>query len=578
MKISSNEVIDPTFKGNMARFINHSCDPNCITQKWNVLGETCVGIFAIRDIPENCELTFDYQFDSFKTPLTKCLCGAYNCKGYLGRKPHELSLEEWEEKLEYLPCSICGQNVEDDEEKLIQCESCHEAYHIFCLDPPLKKIPKESWWCDKCKVKKEEEEKVKKNLNPLEMNRKLYETVKKKIGKFQSIEMKSQMIYQSSDEEEFEDEMRPKYTAEYEEIYRLQKRLELEAMREKYSDLYPPSEDEDTGAEIRIKKKSKNVPGEGAAAAAATTEQPGDKDKEKDKDRERNREREKERGDRSERERDKSDKDREKDREREKEGDKDKDLAKAGMTVEGKPGELPKQPYKSKVQEFKEKALSIFNEKLRENNLWSQILEVERRNGETYSMYGDKVEIDRRSKMINTIQLDIIKKNQIVFRRIGIRLFWEHHSGRINIYKKNIETTLMGNREQLRITELVFDLLEFIADEVERMRGQREARVRLPAMFLRKITGAYHNQQAYLLYFCYLFVNFFFLRAELENRYEVSIQYSREYLNDECYPLTLMTDMKVKGVKDSLIAVHRHINHKVKKLRVRINILFSLFC
>ena len=48
----------------------------------------------------------------------------------------------------------------------------------------------------------------------------------------------------------------------------------------------------------------------------------------------------------------------------------------------------------------------------------------------------------------------------------------------------------------------------------------------------------------------------------------MSIQYSKEYLNDECYPLTLMTDIKVKGVKDSIYAVHRHINHKVKKLKV----------
>lgn len=50
MKLGGNEVIDPTYKGNMARFINHSCDPNCETQKWNVLGEICVGIFATRDI------------------------------------------------------------------------------------------------------------------------------------------------------------------------------------------------------------------------------------------------------------------------------------------------------------------------------------------------------------------------------------------------------------------------------------------------------------------------------------------------------------------------------------------------
>jgi len=60
MKLNSTEVIDPTYKGNMARFINHSCDPNCETQKWNVLGEIAVGIFAIKDIREGEELSFNY--------------------------------------------------------------------------------------------------------------------------------------------------------------------------------------------------------------------------------------------------------------------------------------------------------------------------------------------------------------------------------------------------------------------------------------------------------------------------------------------------------------------------------------
>lgn len=83
MKISSKEVIDPTYKGNMARFINHSCAPNCITEKWNVLGETCVGIFSLRDIQEDEELNFDYKFDAYKTPLTKCLCGTETCKGFI---------------------------------------------------------------------------------------------------------------------------------------------------------------------------------------------------------------------------------------------------------------------------------------------------------------------------------------------------------------------------------------------------------------------------------------------------------------------------------------------------------------
>ena len=110
MKTSKGEVIDPTYKGNLARFINHSCEPNCITQKWNVLGEICIGIFALRDIEEDEELTFDYQFDVYSTPLTKCLCGSKKCKGYLGLRPTDISAEEWNERLEDMTCEICYKN------------------------------------------------------------------------------------------------------------------------------------------------------------------------------------------------------------------------------------------------------------------------------------------------------------------------------------------------------------------------------------------------------------------------------------------------------------------------------------
>ena len=61
METIDNEVIDPTIKGNLARFINHSCDPNCISEKWHVLGETAIGIFARRDISKDEELSFDYK-------------------------------------------------------------------------------------------------------------------------------------------------------------------------------------------------------------------------------------------------------------------------------------------------------------------------------------------------------------------------------------------------------------------------------------------------------------------------------------------------------------------------------------
>lgn len=60
--------------------------------KRHVLGEIRIGIFAIRDIKYEEELTFDYQFERFGGKKQKCYCGEDNCRGYLGAKPKQ-SLE-----------------------------------------------------------------------------------------------------------------------------------------------------------------------------------------------------------------------------------------------------------------------------------------------------------------------------------------------------------------------------------------------------------------------------------------------------------------------------------------------------
>ncbi|KAL8488684.1 hypothetical protein ACS0TY_024825 [Phlomoides rotata] len=84
-EINKDFVIDATFKGNASRFLNHSCAPNCKLEKWQVEGETRVGVFASRSIEVGEPLTYDYRFVQFG-PQVPCHCGAPNCRGYLGTR------------------------------------------------------------------------------------------------------------------------------------------------------------------------------------------------------------------------------------------------------------------------------------------------------------------------------------------------------------------------------------------------------------------------------------------------------------------------------------------------------------
>jgi hypothetical protein len=76
-------VIDAGVDGNDARFINHSCDPNCES----VIEGRRVFIDAIRDIAPGEELAYDYQIqrDADDPPdideIFACRCGAETCRG-----------------------------------------------------------------------------------------------------------------------------------------------------------------------------------------------------------------------------------------------------------------------------------------------------------------------------------------------------------------------------------------------------------------------------------------------------------------------------------------------------------------
>ena len=100
-RIDENTVIDATKKGGIARFINHSCMPNCTAKIITVEKSKRIVIYALRDIAQSgCpsiaiiivtdsvideELTYDYKFEREigSTDRIPCLCGTPACKGFL---------------------------------------------------------------------------------------------------------------------------------------------------------------------------------------------------------------------------------------------------------------------------------------------------------------------------------------------------------------------------------------------------------------------------------------------------------------------------------------------------------------
>ena len=81
--LNGRTCVDAAVGGNAARFINHSCDPNCDA----VVEDGRIWIETIRDIAPGEELAYDYAYvlDERHTPAAKrrypCNCGASNCRG-----------------------------------------------------------------------------------------------------------------------------------------------------------------------------------------------------------------------------------------------------------------------------------------------------------------------------------------------------------------------------------------------------------------------------------------------------------------------------------------------------------------
>lgn len=81
-RIDEDTIVDATRVGNVARFINHSCEPNCYSRIVSVEGVKKIVIFAKRRLRRGEEIKYDYQFplEDDKIP---CYCGALSCTGFM---------------------------------------------------------------------------------------------------------------------------------------------------------------------------------------------------------------------------------------------------------------------------------------------------------------------------------------------------------------------------------------------------------------------------------------------------------------------------------------------------------------
>ena len=97
--LNQRVVIDAAHEGNEARFINHSCDPNCDA----VIERGHIWIFAIKPIAKGTELAYDYQFEHVPEyteadlATYQCRCGTAKCRGTIVKLDRRRTLtRQWE--------------------------------------------------------------------------------------------------------------------------------------------------------------------------------------------------------------------------------------------------------------------------------------------------------------------------------------------------------------------------------------------------------------------------------------------------------------------------------------------------
>ncbi|KAL0377440.1 UNVERIFIED_CONTAM: Methyl-CpG-binding domain-containing protein 9 [Sesamum radiatum] len=83
------------------------------------------------------KLINDHRPECFNDAVNKDL-------GYIAVPTREISKGSWGEGF----CKVCG--IDENNKKVLLCDTCDAEYHTYCLRPPLTKVPKGNWFCSFC--------------------------------------------------------------------------------------------------------------------------------------------------------------------------------------------------------------------------------------------------------------------------------------------------------------------------------------------------------------------------------------------------------------------------------------------
>merc|ERR1712173_81440 len=100
------------------------------------------------------EFEEDEDSGSGSTPLKKWEASLMACTNLSQLFVHLTTLDNsivWSKSVMNTKCRICRRKTDPD--RMLLCDGCDRGHHMYCLKPPLKKVPEGEWFCPECKPK-----------------------------------------------------------------------------------------------------------------------------------------------------------------------------------------------------------------------------------------------------------------------------------------------------------------------------------------------------------------------------------------------------------------------------------------